>query len=149
MLMDLGIESTYVPTEGGSDSVAKLLGGHIDYTFIHPSEVISAYNSGEVKVIGTMTEERVELLPDVPTLQEQGYDYVYAVLKGFIAPVGMDEGVRNKLIEICKSVLEDEEFISKCKDIGVDIEFKTGEEYKTKNLEDFETFSATLAAANS
>ena len=148
MLMDLGIESNYIPTEGGSDSVAKLLGGHVDYIFIHPSEVISAYNSGEVKVIGSMTEEREAMLPDVPTLQEQGYDYVYAVLKGFIAPVGMDEAVRSKLIEICKSVLEDEEFITKCADIGVTIEFKTGEEYKTKNLEDYETFSATLAAAN-
>jgi tripartite-type tricarboxylate transporter receptor subunit TctC len=148
MLMDLGIQSNYVPTEGGADSVAKLLGGHVDYVFIHPSEVLSSYNSGEVKVIGTMTEERVELLPDVPTLKEQGYDYVYAVLKGFIAPTGMDAGVREKLLGICQSVLEDEEFITKCKDIGAYVEFKPGEEYKAKNMEDFKTFSETLAAAN-
>lgn len=149
MLMDLGIQSNYVPTEGGADSVAKLLGGHVDYVFIHPSEALSSYNSGEVKIIGSMTEERVSLMPDVPTLKEQGYDYVYAVLKGFIAPTGMDAAVRDKLLEICKAVLEDEDFISKCADIGAYIEFKSGEEYKNKNLEDYKTFSATLAAANS
>ncbi len=147
MLMDLNIESNYVPTEGGSDSVAKLLGKHVDYVFIHPAEVLSAYNSGEVKVIGTMTDERVELLPDVPTLSEQGYDYSYAVLKGFIAPTGMDEDVRAALVELCKSVITDEDFVSKCKDMGVYVEYKSGEDYKAKNLEDFATFSETLEKA--
>lgn len=149
MLMDLGIESNYVPTEGGSDSVAKLLGGHVDYVFIHPGEVLSSYKSGETKVIGTMTEEREVTLPDVPTLKEQGYNYVFAVLKGFVVAPGMDPAVREKLVEICRSVLEDEEFISKCADMGVTIGYKTGEEYKTKNLADFEIFKATLEAANS
>ena len=106
MLMDLEIESNYVPTEGGSDSVAKLLGSHVDYVFIHPTEVLSSFKSGETKVIGTMTEEREATLPDVPTLKEQGYDYVYAVLKGFVVAPGMDPAVREKLVEICSSVLK-------------------------------------------
>lgn len=148
MLMDLGISSDYVPTEGGSDSVAKLLGGHVDYVFIHPNEVLSSYTSGETKIIGTMTEERVPTLEGALTCKEQGYDYVYAVLKGFIVAPGMDPAVRAKLLEICKSVLEDEDFIEQCAEIGATIQYKSGEEYKAKNQEDYETFKATLEAVD-
>lgn len=148
MMNDLGIRANYVPTEGGADSLAKLLGGHVDYVTVHPNEVLSSYTSGETKIISVMADERLDILPDAPTCIEQGYNYSYSVLKGFIARPGMDAGVREKLVEICKNVLTDEEFIAKCADIGSYIEYKSGEDYKSKNVSDFETFSAAFAAVN-
>lgn len=148
MMADLGISATYVPTDGGSDSIAKLLGSHVDYVTIHPAEVLSSYTSGETKIIGIMSEERCELLPDVPTFQEQGYDYLFAVLKGFIVRPGMDPDVRAKLLEICKSVLEDEEFIAACKEVGVYIQYKSGEEYKAMNLDNYKTFKSILESVS-
>ena len=147
MMTDLGISANYVPTEGGSDSVAKLLGSHVDYVTIHPSEVLSSYTSGETKIIGIMSEERCELLPDVPTLTEQGYDYIFAVLKGFIVQPGMDPAVREKLGEICKSVLEDEEFIAACKEVGCYVKYQTGEDYKALNVSNYSTFKTILENA--
>ena len=148
MMADLGISATYVPTDGGSDSVAKLLGSHVDYVTIHPSEVFSSYTNGETKIIGIMSEERCELLPDVPTLKEQGYDYIFAVLKGFIVQPGIDPAVRAKLLEICKSVLEDEEFIAACKDVGCYIQYKSGEDYRSLNLDNYKTFKTILDSAS-
>lgn len=144
MMADLGIAATYVPTEGGADSVAKLLGSHVDYVTIHPTEVLSSYTSGETKIIGIMSEDRCDLLPDVPTLKEQGHDYIFAVLKGFIVQPGMDPAVREKLHDICKAVLTDEEFIAACQEIGSYVEYQTGEDYKALNLDNYKAFKAIL-----
>ena len=146
---DQGFSNTYVPSEGGTDSIAKLLGETVDYIMCHPTECLSAVTSGEAKCISVFAEERNSALPDVPTAKEEGYEYVYAVCKGMILQPGVDPERREILGEICKNVLTDEEFIAACKDVGTNINYTTGEVYKATNTEMYQSFKAAVESLGS
>lgn len=82
----MGIEAQIVPFGGDGEVVAALLGGHIDVQFGNPSEVLPLIQSGDVRPIAVSSSERLEALPDVPTIRESGYDVVLTQLRGFVMP---------------------------------------------------------------
>ncbi|WP_316863254.1 tripartite tricarboxylate transporter substrate binding protein [uncultured Cohaesibacter sp.] len=82
----MGIEVDIVPFEGDGEVTAALLGGHIDVQFGNPSEILPLIQGGEMRAIAVSSDERLEALPDVPTMKEQGYDVSLTQLRGFVMP---------------------------------------------------------------
>jgi putative tricarboxylic transport membrane protein len=82
----MGIEVDIVPFEGDGEVTAALLGGHIDVQFGNPSEVLPLLQSGDMRPIAVSSAERLDALPDVPTMKELGYDVVLTQLRGFVMP---------------------------------------------------------------
>jgi len=56
-------------------------------------EVRSGVESGDLKILGIMSEERSAYNPDVPTCKELGYDLTMASWGGFVVPKGTPEDV--------------------------------------------------------
>lgn len=71
---ETGIENVHLPTTGGGETRTMILGGHIDLGMTLPPSIVSNVNNGEVTAIGVFADERSDVLPDVPTFQEAGYD---------------------------------------------------------------------------
>jgi tripartite-type tricarboxylate transporter receptor subunit TctC len=67
-----GIDIVHVPYKGGNEAMMGLLGGSIDILFPSVNEAQVHIASGGIKAVGVMSEQRTPLLPDVPTLREQG-----------------------------------------------------------------------------
>lgn len=66
------IELVHVPYKGSAGAVQDLLGGQIPYMFL-PVHVAATYiKSGKLKALAVGSAKRHPLLPDVPTLIEQG-----------------------------------------------------------------------------
>lgn len=66
-----GAEFSYVNHGSGGDAMVSLLGGHIDMASGQPSEVAEQIKAGEVRgLLALSTDERLRLLPDVPTAKE-------------------------------------------------------------------------------
>ncbi|WP_319529574.1 tripartite tricarboxylate transporter substrate binding protein [uncultured Cohaesibacter sp.] len=87
----MGIEVDIVPFEGDGEVTAALLGGHIDVQFGNPSEILPLIKNGEMRAIAVSGDRRLEALPDVPTMQEQGVDVVLTQLRGFVMPPEVSE----------------------------------------------------------
>lgn len=69
---EAGIELVHVPYKGSAGAVQDLLGGQIPYMFL-PVHVAATYiKSGKLKALAIGSAKRHPLLPDVPTLIEQG-----------------------------------------------------------------------------
>jgi tripartite-type tricarboxylate transporter receptor subunit TctC len=49
------------------------MGGHVTSVFANYVEVIEHLKAGKLRALATGSENRIELLPDVPTLAEAGY----------------------------------------------------------------------------
>ncbi len=109
-----GIEFNNIPYDGASRVVTEIIGGHIEAGCMKPADCLSQLKAGEVIIIGTFTRERVDILPDVPTFVELGYDvfkYGDIAMITFIgAPAGIDEAVREKLSEMFFTVLSSDEW---------------------------------------
>jgi len=73
MLADAaGVPLQHVPYQGGARAMNALLGGHIGYNIDVVSEALEQHRAGKVRIIAVAGATRSPLLPDVPTLREQG-----------------------------------------------------------------------------
>lgn len=71
-----GIKNLHVPTTGGSEALAFVLGKKVDIGASVPSTVAATVKAGTVRCLAVAGSERVRTLPETPTLKELGYDVV-------------------------------------------------------------------------
>jgi tripartite-type tricarboxylate transporter receptor subunit TctC len=76
--MSAGIRMTGVPYKGSGPALIDLLGGQVDTHVDQLTASMGYIRSGKIRALAVTTDKRAPLLPDVPTLAEQG-------LKGFDA----------------------------------------------------------------
>jgi tripartite-type tricarboxylate transporter receptor subunit TctC len=81
-ISDLGLElfeSTadvkfvHVPFRGSGPALADLLGGHVNAILIDVSVMLEHIKAGKITPLGTTSATRSDLVPEIPTLVEQGY----------------------------------------------------------------------------
>ena len=101
-----GIQLNHVPFKGNADNMQAILGGHTmaasDATGWAPHVA-----SGKLRLLATYGSKRTKRWPDVPTLDELGYQTVSDSPFGVCGPKGMDAGLTRTLHDAFKKTLED------------------------------------------
>ncbi|TMG37189.1 MAG: tripartite tricarboxylate transporter substrate binding protein [Chloroflexi bacterium] len=103
-----GASFNYVPFDSGGQVMTNLLGGKVDSAMANPSEAYEQMRAGKVRALGITTDKRISDLPDVPTLKEQGVDYVVAQFRGVAGPKGIPADVVAYLEEAFRRVAKSE-----------------------------------------
>jgi tripartite-type tricarboxylate transporter receptor subunit TctC len=67
-----GFEAAHIPYRGGSEVIADILGGRIDFYFCPLATALPLIRDGQVRALVVSTTKRVPDLPDVPTPAEAG-----------------------------------------------------------------------------
>jgi tripartite-type tricarboxylate transporter receptor subunit TctC len=102
-----GVKITTVPYRGAADSLNNLLGGHIDAMFDAMPVMAVQAKEGKVTPIAVTGDKRSFLLPNVPTIKEQGLDFLINGWYGVLAPPNTPAAVVQKLRdEIAKAVAD-------------------------------------------
>lgn len=127
---EAGIDVTHVPFGGSTDMIAALRGGHVDATVAKISEVASLVSSGELKILASFTEERLEDFADIPTLKEKGYDILFGSARGLVAPAGTPQEIIDILHDTFKEAMESQEHIEKAKNADLPIKYMSPEDLK-------------------
>lgn len=86
-----GAKLNMVGFGGGGPAAVAMLGGHVDFSFGNLEEQMGQLEAGKVKPLGTMTPERIAMMPDVPTMIEQGINATYIQPRGFWSVPGMPD----------------------------------------------------------
>lgn len=105
-----GIEINYIPYQGDAEVVTALLGGQIDMAISNPSTSIDYVRSGDFKALAISTEERVEIMPDLPTFKEQGFDITSSLFRGVVAPAGISEEAKQYYIDMLTEMVKTDEW---------------------------------------
>lgn len=126
MQKQTGVAFKVVHNQSTSESKAQVLGGHVDVLGANVSEVIS----GELRIIGVMSESRSEFLPDVPTFAEQGFNQNCSVSRGIAAPKGLPDDIAQRITAALEKTLTSEDHRKAAKELGLAIEVVKGEEYR-------------------
>ena len=92
-----GLEMIHVPFTGGGQQVNALLGGQVDATMQTPGAIAGHLAGGKVKILATLSRERVPSMPAVPTARELGYDGEFYLWTGVFAPAATPEPVIARL----------------------------------------------------
>jgi tripartite-type tricarboxylate transporter receptor subunit TctC len=83
-----GIAMNRVPYRGGAQALQDLLPGRVQF-FVSPMfSIIPLASDGMLKILGVSSTERLAAAPAVPTLREQGIDFVRFGWLGICAAAG-------------------------------------------------------------
>jgi len=115
-----GIKMLHVPYKGSADSMTGLLGGQID-ALVESVAVVSPYlNSGQVRILGITKLKRSTLLPEVPTLDEQGIkNFNYSTWTGLVAPKGTNPAILDRLSTEVGKIVGMEDVQKRIRGIGM------------------------------
>ena len=127
---EAGIKLSYIPFGGSADMLAALRGGHVKATVAKISEVTSLVNAGELRILASFTEERLESFPEVPTLKEKGYDVIFGSARGIVAPKGTPDEIVKILREKLEKVIKSPEHMEKAAKANLPIKFMDGDQFK-------------------
>jgi putative tricarboxylic transport membrane protein len=140
-----GLKFQMVPFEGDGPSWQAAMGGKINASFNNLGITYPQIKAGNLRALAIFAEKRVEMLPDVPTMKELGYDVVSGSSRGYSAPKGIPAEARDALIEAFKKMAEMPEFVKACNDRASIVDMKYGDEYAAMLAEQETAFKAIWA----
>ena len=122
---------TFVHYKGGAPAYQAVISGEIDAAFAGLSPMIPQVKAGKVRPIGMTTAERSKLLPDVPSIAEQGVpDYDVSSWIGIFAPAKTPQAVMLKLSGEFARVARSADIIKRLDAEGVTAVGSTPEEFR-------------------
>lgn len=116
-----GLDIQHVPYRGSAPMMGDLVAGQISMAFDATPTALPQAQSGGIRAVGAGMAERMRVMPELPTLQEQG-------LKGFecytwnaiLAPAGTPQPIIEKLAGAIKTALDDPTVFKRLQEAGVD-----------------------------
>jgi tripartite-type tricarboxylate transporter receptor subunit TctC len=101
------IALTHVPFTGAGPAVLALLGGQIEAVSTGPATVLQHVKAGKIRVLGHWGTGKLESMPDVPSLKDQGFNAEYAQWSGLFVPSGTPEAVVQRLRTAARMAAQD------------------------------------------
>ncbi|RDE10528.1 Bug family tripartite tricarboxylate transporter substrate binding protein [Pelagibacterium lacus] len=144
-----GLEMRHVPFAGDGAAIPNVLNGDVPV-------MITAYNSiqqyvaeGQIRPIVTLGSERMDRLPDTPTMVEEGEDsLVVGAWFGVYAPLGTDAEIVAALNAAFHAALEDPAVVQRIDELGMRISPSTPEELTQKLVDENARWEQVIRDAN-
>ena len=133
----------YIVYDGGGPLTSALLGKKIDVGTSGPSEFEGQLKDGSLRVLAVSGADRLETV-DAPTLKESGIDMTFVNWRGILAPPGISDESRDRLIEMFTEMHASKGWQDAVKRNGWIDSFATGDEFKDFLVEQDERVESTL-----
>jgi tripartite-type tricarboxylate transporter receptor subunit TctC len=113
-IQQTGIKMTHIPYKGSGQAITDLLSGQVELNFESPPNTLQHIKAGKLKALGITSAARSSLLPDVPTIAEQGLPG-YEIIQwfGIFGPPGMPKPIVDKLNTEIDAIMKTPEFADK------------------------------------
>jgi len=96
--MDTGIDLVHVPYKGSGGALTDLVGGHVQAMVASLQTVAPYVESGKLRMLAVLGDERSAAFPDVPTSREQGFPGLgIDTWYGLFAPAGTPAAVISRI----------------------------------------------------
>ena len=128
-----------VSYSGGRERITALLADNIQVSDIGTTEAAQYVRQGQLKALALMGPERSDVLPDVPTTGELGFDSQFSISHGFYAPQGTPEDIIAYYAELFREVAEDPDFAERVGVNDTEVTHMGPAEYRAYLDQQFET----------
>jgi tripartite-type tricarboxylate transporter receptor subunit TctC len=120
----LGIRPTPVAYRGTAPAMNDLVGGHVDFLCEQSVSVAEQIKAGAVKAYVVSANQRLAMLPDVPSAKEAGINYQMSIWAGIFAPKGTPREIITKLAAALDKSLDDSLVRNRLAELGGSIPAK-------------------------
>ncbi|MCA9177062.1 MAG: tripartite tricarboxylate transporter substrate binding protein [Planctomycetales bacterium] len=127
----LKVESViWMPNKGAAPSLVELIGGHVDAVCCSIPEAAQSIESGELRVLAVLNDERMPDYPEVETAKEAGVDWVVMGWRGLALPKDTPDDVVASLEQTCQEIGESAEYAEFMKKNGFGIRLSGPAEFR-------------------
>ncbi|MCX7254141.1 MAG: tripartite tricarboxylate transporter substrate-binding protein [Burkholderiales bacterium] len=118
----IGVDLNTIPYKGTGPAMNDLMGGQVDLLCDQTTQTVPIIKDNRVKVYGVTTLNRLQALPNVPTLDEQGLKgFEVKVWHGMYAPKGTPKPALDKINSALREALADPMVKQRMVDLSSDI----------------------------
>ena len=143
-----GIEMVHVPNKGMNPALVDLMGGQVQALFASVPGMLSE-KSELLRPIAMAERKRSALLPDLPTVDEQGLKgFEVGNWAGLLGPAGLDPAIVRKLNGAIIDILAGADVKARIKTLGYDMIASTPEEFGAQVKNDVARWSEVVKRAN-
>jgi putative tricarboxylic transport membrane protein len=119
----------YIAYAGGGEASAAILGNQVAAGVSGVGEFVDFVSSGQMRMLAVSSEERLDIVPDVPTLQEEGVDVVLLNWRGVVAGPDLSDEDRAAVIDLLTQMNESAAWQEALTTNGWDNVFLAGDEF--------------------
>jgi tripartite-type tricarboxylate transporter receptor subunit TctC len=145
--MMAGVDLFHVPYRGEVEAQADLLAGRAQVMFDPIISAIGYIKAGTLRVLAVTTKNRVDALPDVPTVAESVPGYEVEGWLGFGAPAGMPADIIGKLNQEISAGVADPGLRAHLVDLGNVPMAMTPEQYRKLIADENEKWAKVIKFA--
>lgn len=114
-----GVDMLHIPYKGQGPAMTDVIAGQVQIAFETTGALLPQARAGRVKSLATTGPQRAEAFPDLPTMQEAGFDgFVITNWYGVFAPAGLPEKLTAQLNEAVNRALASPDVAAKLADMG-------------------------------
>lgn len=143
-----GAHAIHVPYQGGSPALVGVLRGDVDMYFSSISGARPFIESGEMRALGVSSDRRLAMLPDIPTISEQGVrGFAINGWYGIVGPANLPTDVIATLNAGIVKALADADLVSRLKLEGEEALGSTPEAFDALLRRELTQYGTIIAAA--
>jgi len=117
-----GMKFVHVPFRGGAQSIGDVAAGNTQLVLNGMLATLPLVQAGRLKLLGISKRTRMALLPDAPTIAEQGVkDFESGTYQGVAIPVTMNKAAAEKLASALVTVIRMPDIRSKLSAAGAEV----------------------------
>ncbi|MES2183411.1 MAG: tripartite tricarboxylate transporter substrate binding protein [Pseudomonadota bacterium] len=113
------INLLHVPYKGGSEAANDVIAGRVTVMFDSAPSALSIIRTGKVRALAVTSEQRLALLPDVPSIRDTVKGFGTVGWYGLLAPAGTPQPVVDSLNVAMMKVLKQPETVKRFSEMGL------------------------------
>ena len=118
-----GIKMRHLPTNGGGPALTALLGNNSQVLASSVAAANAHIKAGKLRALASYSDKRIASLPDVPTLNELGYNVEFYLWVGLFAPKGTPDAIVKTVREAAKTAVASEKFTTAIGNLGDNVRY--------------------------
>jgi tripartite-type tricarboxylate transporter receptor subunit TctC len=140
-----GVDIVHVPYRGNAGVMPDLLAGRIAMLIDGVPAQAKNIESGVVRALAVTTRTRTPVLPNVPTMIEQGLDYEVPYWTAIYAPAATPKAIVDKLAQGIAVTMKDPDVVGRLKAAGTEAVGSTPQELDAFNRDQLALYRGIVA----
>jgi len=124
-----GMSAEHIPCKGSAPAVQAVVTGEVLLTLVDSGPAAGAIKGGLLRGLAVTSAKRMALLPDIPTMAEQGVDLQVTLWSGLLAPAGTPPAIIQKLQTEVARIVKLPDVRERMLQLGIEPEGSTPEEF--------------------
>ena len=144
-----GIDLQHVPFQGGAPAVTSTVGGHTSFVITTIASAAGHIESGALRALATTGAQRSQILPNVPTLAEQGIlDQESEIILGVLVPSSTPRHIISRLHQEVAKIVANPEIKTRLAAVGFEAVGSSPEIFGQRLKAEISKWSKVIGAAN-